>query len=98
MRWTVNFKTRYMIRNLTLSAFYWCFGVTSLLSAYTYIRWQKAVYYTDWAFKNVDLSDPKDVTWVIDNYLCVNGVSIYWCFVIAVGVDLVLKKLFIKRS
>ncbi len=92
----MNFKTKYMIRNITLRAFYCLFGVTSLLTAYTYIRWQKAVQYTDWMFKNVDLSIPSDVDWVIDNHLGVNEISIYWCFIIAIVADLILRKIFIK--
>ena len=93
----MNFKTKYIIRNFSLRAFYWCFGVTSLLSAYTYIRWQKVVYYTDWLFKNANLNRPEDVKWIIKNYMHVNEISIYWCFVIAIVTDLILRKLFIKN-
>ncbi len=92
----MNFKMRYMVKNYSMRAVYWLFGVTSLLSAYTYIRWQKVIYYTDWLFKNADLNRPEDIKWIIDNYMHVNNISIYWCFVIAIGADLVLRKIFIR--
>lgn len=88
----MNFKTRYAMRNYFLRVFYWCFGVTSLLAAYTFIRWQKAIYYTDWTFKNVNMNNPKHITWIIDNYLAINGFSIYWCFIIAIATDIILRR------
>ena len=94
----MNFKTKYMARNYFLRGIYWLFGCTSLLSAYTFIKWQKAVYYTDWTFKNINLDNPNHVIWVIDNYLCVGGVSIYWCFLLAVLIDLILRKILIKTN
>ncbi len=94
----MNFKTKYMVKNYFLRVIYWFFGATSLLTAYTYIKWQKVIYYNHWMYENIDLNVAAHVKWVVDNELSINGVSIYRCFLIAIIADLALRKIFIKSQ
>lgn len=92
----MNFKAKYKLRNNILRALYWCFSFTSLLTAYTFIRWQKFVYYGDWILEGFDRSQPDHCWWVVKNELGIYDIAIYWCFLIALATDLILRKSFVK--
>jgi hypothetical protein len=93
----MNFKNKYMIRNKTLNILSCFCGLTSLTLAYTFIRWQKIKYYNERMFENIDLTEWNSISWLIDNYFQIGGLSVFLCLLLALIIDLLVMRFFIGR-
>ncbi len=88
----MNFKNKYMLRNKSISALSWFCGLTGLMMAYIFIKWMKVTYYNHRMFENVYLDEWDSISWLFDNYFQIGGFSILWYLLLAIVLDLLIRK------
>lgn len=94
----MNFKTKYRLRNSSLRLLLLSLSATAILCVYSFIKWQKVLYYGDWLYQNFDQYWAYDIKWLLHSYLSIGGIPLYVCLIMTLLIDVLLHLKVIKIS
>jgi len=85
-----------MLRGKIINMLSWFCSLTSLILVYGLIKWQKVFYFGDRMYRYINLTNPRHVLDLFENYFLIGGYSIFLCLLIAFPIDLLIRKTIIR--